>query len=171
MNLYLLRHAIAVAHGAPGYAEDSERPLTPEGAEKMRQIAAGMKRLDLEFDVWLSSPYVRAWQTAEIVARVFKATKKLDRCDALADVGDPKALARHLLQHHAAAESILVVGHEPHLSSVASLLLIGTYKLPMNLKKGGLCALAVDHLRVGPCAELQWLLAPRQLVRLAQAGK
>jgi phosphohistidine phosphatase SixA len=68
MNLFLLRHAIAVEPGALSGASDAARPLSPEGKEKMRKIARGMKALDLSFDLILSSPYVRARETAEIVA-------------------------------------------------------------------------------------------------------
>ena len=68
MNLYILRHGIAVEHGAPGYAKDADRPLTPEGERKLGQIAEAMKALELTFDLILSSPYLRARQTAEIVA-------------------------------------------------------------------------------------------------------
>ena len=68
MELYILRHAIAVERGSPGFEEDSTRPLTPAGEGKMRQIAKGMRALSVDPDLILSSPYVRARQTAEIVA-------------------------------------------------------------------------------------------------------
>ena len=75
MDLYLLRHGIAVEPGSPGYAKDADRPLTPEGERKLGQIAEAMEALELSFDLILSSPYVRARQTAEIVAATLKARK------------------------------------------------------------------------------------------------
>src|SRR5215475_7857649 len=67
MEIYILRHGIAVDRGTPGYKKDSDRPLTEEGDEKMRQIAKAILAMDLRFDLILSSPYLRARQTAEIV--------------------------------------------------------------------------------------------------------
>ena len=64
MNLYILRHGIAVERGTPGYAKDADRPLTLEGERKLQLIAQAMKALDLAFDLILSSPYLRARQTA-----------------------------------------------------------------------------------------------------------
>lgn len=70
MNLYLIRHAIAVDEGDPEYAQDSLRPLTEKGRKKMRQIARGLRALGAEFDLIVSSPYVRARETAEILSDV-----------------------------------------------------------------------------------------------------
>ena len=75
MKLYILRHGIAVEPGTPGYETDADRPLTSEGERKMRQIAGAMEALELSFDLILSSPYLRARQTAEIVAEVLTARK------------------------------------------------------------------------------------------------
>ena len=77
MNLYLLRHGIAVEPGTPGCEKDSERPLTPKGKRQLRQIAAAMKKMDLRFDLILSSPFLRARQTAEIIAESLTLKKQL----------------------------------------------------------------------------------------------
>src|ERR1051325_8734008 len=68
MEIYILRHGIAVERGTPGYKKDSDRPLTKEGEDKMRQIAEAMLAMALKFDLILSSPFERAKQTAQIVA-------------------------------------------------------------------------------------------------------
>ena len=68
MEIYILRHGIAVERGTPGCKKDSDRPLTEEGERKMWQIAKAMLRMDLKFDLILSSPYIRAKRTAEVVA-------------------------------------------------------------------------------------------------------
>src|ERR1035438_4666613 len=72
MNLFILRHGIAVEPGTHGYEKDADRPLTPEGERKLLQIAEAMEALDLTFDLILSSPYLRARQTAEIVAEALR---------------------------------------------------------------------------------------------------
>lgn len=160
MELYILRHAIAVERGTPGY-RDSDRPLTPDGEKKMIRAARGMKAIGLSFDLILTSPYQRAKHTAEIVAQAFDAPDKLIITTALMPTGDPGELVAQLNRH--TADSILLVGHEPYLSSFISTLLVGDERLPLTLKKGGLCKLTVNTLKYGRCAMLQWLLTPRQL--------
>jgi len=163
MELYLLRHAIAVERGTPGYEMDSKRPLTPDGEEKMERIAEGMRALDLSLNLILSSPYIRARQTADIVAKVFNAQKKMETSVNLAPDGDPKKLISELRESYGSPESILLVGHEPCMSDLASVLLTGRSGLSLVMKKGGLCKLTVDSLQYGRCATLEWLLTPRQL--------
>src|SRR5438552_7996333 len=90
MNLYILRHGLAVEPGTPGDAQDADRPLTPKGERKLWQIADAMQALELSFDLILSSPCVRARQTAEIVTEAFNARKKLEFSDNLAPHGNPK---------------------------------------------------------------------------------
>ena len=163
MELYLLRHAIAVDKDSHAYRVDSERPLTSEGKQKMLRVAKGMKALDLSFDVILASPFLRAKQTAEIVARVFKAKKKLKLSVHLAVGGDTENLIEELRQDYDLLKSALLVGHEPYLSHFISLLLTGDSSLSLEMKKAGLCKLNIDSLQYGRCATLEWLMTPGQL--------
>ncbi len=96
MELYILRHGIAVEPGTPGYERDADRPLTPEGERKLKQIARAMEALGLSFDLILSSPYLRARQTAEIVAEVLKGRKRLELSDSLTPDGNTKKLVEQL---------------------------------------------------------------------------
>ena len=162
MELYILRHAIAVDPGTPGYADDSQRPLTPEGRKKMRRIAQGMKALELKFNLILSSPYLRAKETAEIAAEILQARPRVKFSDELAPDGNPKILIKSLTR---SPERVLLVGHEPYLSSLAGRLISGTASVNLKLKKGGLCKLTADRLTFGRCAELEWLLTPSQLIQ------
>jgi len=164
MDIYLLRHAIAVERGTPGYERDSDRELTPKGAKRMRRVARGMLAMELSFDVILSSPFARAKKTAEIVADVFDAHKSLEFTDTLAVGGDPEELIKLIEEKYDAAERVLLVGHEPYMSSLISLLLAGDKSVNVTMKKGGLCKLSVDVLRYGQCAILEWLLAPSQMI-------
>ena len=167
MNLYILRHGIAVEHGAPGYAKDADRPLTPEGERKLRHITEAMQALGLTFDLILSSPYVRARQTAEIVAEVLKARKKLQFSDSLTPGGSTQQLIQLLNRLDPEPESIVLVGHEPYLSGLISLLVFGRESCSVVLKKGGLCRLTTESLKNGHCAALEWLLTPKQMALIA----
>ncbi|MDB6111567.1 MAG: phosphohistidine phosphatase SixA [Pedosphaera sp.] len=163
MDLFILRHAIAEAKTPTKRKPDSERRLTPEGEKKMCRIAKGMKTAGLEFDLILSSPYVRAKQTAQIVANIFKMQNALELSPQLAPPGNPRKLIDELNVARTRHRSVLLVGHEPYLSRLISLLLSGDTSLMINLKKGGLCKLTAETLKYGRCATLEWLLTPRQL--------
>jgi phosphohistidine phosphatase len=164
MNLYILRHGLAVERGTPGYEKDRDRPLTAKGRRRLRQIAKAMRKLELSFDLVLSSPYPRSRQTADIVATTFKARKKLKLSGDLAPDGNPQALIEFLKSLQPAPENVLLVGHEPYLGRLISTLVAGNSGLPVTLKKGGLCQLAVETLNYGHCAALEWLLTPKQMV-------
>jgi len=163
MNLYLLRHGIAVEHGAPGHGQDADRPLTDKGERKLWRITEAMRVMELSFDLILASPYLRARRTAEIVAEAFKAKKKLELCNALAADGDMLELIHFLNHLSPRPEHVLVVGHEPYLGVLATLLITGDSGSAVEFKKGGLCKLMIQRLRPGRCATLEWLLTPRQM--------
>jgi phosphohistidine phosphatase len=163
MNLYLLRHGIAEEAGTRAYSKDSERPLTPKGERKLWRIAEAMEALKLSFDVILSSPYKRARQTAEIIAEAFNARKNLDYSDKLTPSGEAKKLIERLANISPPPEDVLLVGHEPYLSELISLLVAGDRSLSVVMKKGGLCKLELESLRAGRCASLAWLLTPKQM--------
>jgi phosphohistidine phosphatase len=163
MNLYILRHAIAVEPGTPGNAKDADRPITPEGERKTRQAARAMEALKLSFDLILSSPYKRARQTAEIVARKLTAHKRLELTNSLTPGGSPRKLVELLNALKPAPDSVMLVGHEPYLSELISLLVAGDQSLCLVMKKGGLCRLSVESLKYGRCAALEWLLTPKQM--------
>jgi phosphohistidine phosphatase len=165
MELYLLRHAIAVDREERSPRRDRERSLSREGIRKMRTIAHGMRVLRISPDLILSSPFLRARATADIVAAELGCkTPELTR--HLEPGGDSERLLALLQERTHAAQCILLVGHEPALSSLASTLLTGDDGMQMTMKKGGLCKLCIDQLRYGQCATLVWLLAPRQLMSM-----
>ena len=167
MKLFILRHGIAVVRDDANAENDSRRQLTPKGKRQLRRTAAAMKQMGLRFDLILSSPYLRAKQTAEIVAESLKLQKRLEYSDALAPDGSPKNLTRELNELEPAPENVLLVGHEPYLSRLISLLTTGSLDLMMEFKKGGLCKLEVEKLSHERCAMLVWLLTPKQMKRLA----
>ncbi len=167
MNLYIIRHAIAVDEDTPEYEDDSQRPLTDKGKKKMRQIAKGLRTLGVDFDLILSSPYVRAKETAEILADVFKIKKELELSDNLVPMGDPDLLISEINEKYS-ANSIALVGHEPFLTALIGLLVSENVGMEMTLKKGGVCRLATDDLHHARKAALEWLLTPGILVEIGE---
>jgi phosphohistidine phosphatase len=163
VNLFILRHGPAEEPGGKSYTGDASRPLTPDGRRKTRRVAKALADLGLSFDVIISSPYRRARQTAEIVAEKLGLSTKLEVSDSLKPGGDLKALIRSLAQSKSGLKSVLLVGHEPSLSGLISLLVGGDPGMAVVLKKAGLAKLQADTLKPGRCAALKWLLTPRQL--------
>ena len=165
MDLYIIRHAIAVDEATSDY-EDSERPLTDKGRKKMRQIAKGLRTLGVELDLILSSPYVRARDTAEILADVFKMRDRILFSDNLIPLQRPELLISEINEKHQ-VDSLALVGHEPHLSSLIGQLVSESSKIEMTLKKGGVCYLTADNLHdQDHPATLEWLLTPRILMEI-----
>ncbi len=163
MEIYLLRHGLAIEHGTPGFENDSARPLTTKGINQLKKVSAAMAAIDLEFDLILSSPLLRAKETAEIVAKKLKLKKRLKFSDTLAPGKEVKFLIAHLQKIKPAPKKILLVGHEPFLSELVSLLVTGSLQLQMDFKKAGLCKLETEKLSAGKCAALAWLLTPKQM--------
>jgi len=167
MNLYLLRHGLAVEPGTFEFGRDADRPLVPKGESKLKKIAAAMKAMEISFDLILSSPYVRARQTAEIVAAGLGVHKELQFSDTLMPAGSMKKLVELINQLQPAPENVLLVGHEPFMSELISLLASGKTDFAVVMKKGGLCKLAVQSLHAGRCAALEWLLTPKQMALMS----
>lgn len=166
MELFILRHGIAAERGSTEYPSDSQRPLTPDGIKKLRRVVQAMRSLELSFDLILSSPYTRARQTADIVAEGLGLERVLERTVLLEPGADLHGLVADLASRKKSVERVLLVGHEPMLSSLISLLLSGEDDLEITLKKGGLCKLAIRTISPGRCATLEWLLTPRHLASI-----
>lgn len=165
MNLYLIRHAIAEEESPTG--DDSQRGLTDKGAKKMRQIAKGLRELGVEFDYILTSPYIRAEQTAEILGDVLKMKKRIVISENLAPTGNPDQLLAEINEKYS-VNSLAIVGHEPYLSNLVGLLTADGSPIEMTFKKGGVCYLTTDDLHHTRKANLEWLLTPGILVEIAE---
>ncbi len=163
-SLYLVRHAIA-ADRSDKWPDDTERPLTHGGAARMREVVKGLAALEVEPDVIVSSPLVRAVETAEILVKGLKSTPKLVTAPALAPGGSTSAIA-NALASVGKGQSIAVVGHEPGLGELAAWL-VGARR-PLPFKKGGVCQ--IDLAEWPPVARggtLMWLATPKMLRALA----
>ena len=167
MDLYLLRHGVAVQRGTPGYKNDRLRPLTPDGRRRLDAVARGIKRLGVSFDVIFSSPLVRARETAELIARGLGLDRHVSTSPHLApDADTGRLLVEVETMLSRTSASVLLVGHEPDLSRLASVLVFGEEGGMIKLRKGGLVKLTAAEWRRGRRARLEALLTPEQLQRL-----
>lgn len=168
MILYILRHAIAEVRDENAYPDDSLRPLTAKGKKKMVKIAENLRDMGVQIDLILTSPYVRAHETAGIVQEAFALKKKqLVFSDHLAPSGFAKDLIAEINENYP-LENLMLVGHEPYLSELIAVLVSGNPAMSVTMKKGGLCCLSADKLAYEQCATLEWLLTPAQLTRLGE---
>jgi phosphohistidine phosphatase len=167
-KLYLVRHAFA-AHADPErWPDDAERPLTPDGIRKFRAAARALRLVVPSVDVVLSSGYSRAWETAVLLHDVTGWPGPLE-CPPL-EAGAAASSAVDILRGRS-EESVALVGHEPHLSNLASILCTGDVGFPLDLKKGGVVHLRFDEEEVGPGrGRLRWALSPKILRTLDAAS-
>lgn len=176
MKLYIMRHGRAEDRETWG-GDDAERPLTDEGAVRTLAAGRGLAALGLQFDAILSSPYTRAKGTAELIAPAFGLPVRLE--PALA----PGATLEHvatLLAAQADANALLLVGHEPDLSTIIGELIAGGKGAAVAMKKSGCARIdlqgrALRHATTAPdklagAGVLVWLLTPTQLAMIGATG-
>jgi phosphohistidine phosphatase len=164
MELYIMRHGIAEEVSASG--RDRDRVLTREGEERTRETGKVLRKLGIEFDAILASPYARAWQTAELVASELDCKRLLRPVEPLGCESSAAKAAKSLVPETARSTSVLVVGHEPILSEMISLLISGASGLAISMKKGAICKLTCVRPEPGGC-RLDWLLPSKHLCRMA----
>jgi phosphohistidine phosphatase len=169
-ELLLLRHGLAEERA--GAADDGQRGLTPEGRERTARVIQRLVTLDLACDVVLSSPLVRARQTAEL-AVAWGLAPELELAAALAPLADPLPLLERWLgplSPRPGWRRLALVGHEPDLSTLAALLIgVPMAQAPqaLQLKKAGVALLrwpAPPPAPLAGSARLELLLPPRLLV-------
>src|SRR5262245_42487168 len=158
MDVYLIRHAEAKPLGEDGITEDENRPLTEAGEGQARKLAASLQRQGVHLGALLTSPLVRARQTAEAMLRQWSLpAPELQLCDFLAPGFKPKKLSRFL--RDLSADTVGLVGHMPDLGEYAGWL-IGSRKAAIDLAKAGTaCITCSDGPRKGK-GTLIWLVTP-----------
>jgi phosphohistidine phosphatase len=164
-ELYIMRHGIAEDRGVGGVIDDAKRALTEEGKEKMREIAAGLERIDVELDWIVSSPLVRAHQTAKIVTDTISSHPPLDLCEALEPGGSYEKLLS-FLSKHPDRHRVMVVGHEPDLSELATRLIGAGRSANMSFKKGGCCLITLSEFPPQSPGRLNWWMTPAVMRKL-----
>ncbi len=163
-SLYFLRHGEAAAPDDSKYPRDFDRPLTKAGLREMLCIADGMLRLQLELERIITSPLVRAQQTAEIVADLLNLRKQLVTEERLGCGFDLRKLSA-TLPEHPGCERVLLVGHEPDFSTLVSELIGGG---EVAMKKAGLARVDFAEKVARGRGQLVWLLAPKVLRTLGE---
>ncbi len=159
-QIYFIRHGIAADPEA--YENDQERPLTAQGRAKTKAVAQQLKALGLVFDEILTSPLVRARQTAEILYQADLAPH-IAVTEALAPMGSFANWLEGLRQH--GDRSIALVGHEPDLSQWAELLIWGEVQGVLQLKKAGIIGVEIpDDIDPIGNSILFWLTPPRLFI-------
>jgi phosphohistidine phosphatase len=163
LKLLIIRHAIAMEAEdfAPTGQPDSERPLTDKGRERMAKNAEGLARLGPTPEVIATSPYARAVETTRIVSDAL-GVQRIETLDALTPERHPSELVRWL-EVNRKADTVAIVGHEPHLSITITWLLSGLEESRVVLKKGGAALVEIDGPPGAGAAVLHWLLTPSQL--------
>jgi len=157
MEIYFLRHGDAGAKDQ-WTGRDEERPLSPEGTARMERVAAALSRLALPVELIITSPLVRARQTAEIVARRL-SLKDVLKEDRRLEPGFGVDELSSILQDHRGVRALMLVGHEPDFSRVISTRIGGG---SVEVKKGGIARVDIDSPS-SPRGSLVWLVPPRLL--------
>jgi len=166
MELYIVRHGIAIDREDPQCPPDPERYLTEEGVEKTKGVAKRVAALGVAADLFFTSPYVRAAQTAEIFADALDYSRqKIRRSEWLLPGAEPTLLFRELAREKQAS-AIFLFGHAPHLDGVIATAL-GSKKHLTSLKKAGIALIELKRISP-PMGLLAWLATPKMLRR---AGK
>ena len=158
-EIYLIRHGVAEERG-DAWPDDTRRPLTERGMDRLRKSARGLARLEVALEVVLTSPLVRAKQTADIVASAFDPRPHIVTADSLAPGGSYQALVADL-EKQSRRTSIALVGHEPGMGELAARLAGSRH--PFELKKGAVIRIDVDALPPTLPGTLKWFLTPRIL--------
>ncbi len=160
MDLILVRHAIAFERDPARWPDDRERPLTRNGEERFRKAARGLERLFPSVDVVLSSPLTRAWQTAQILKEEAAWPAPVE-CEELEP--DRKPAEMFDILRSRSNGPVALVGHEPHLGELISLLLTGADDgAAFELRKGGVARLELEKPMPGE-GVLRWLMPPKIL--------
>jgi phosphohistidine phosphatase len=163
MEIYLVRHGAAYEK-----KEDPERHLNNEGMKQCHLTGRALKRLDIQFDLIVCSPKVRARQTAEIIAEeVGYSRKEIQITETLVPTAFPKETISYL-KDFADIKRVMLAGHLPLLGHLASELLSNTSHISFYFEPGAVCQISIEqpHSHTG---DLRWFLTPEHLRIMAQA--
>ena len=173
MDLFILHHGEAGKRLSSGIS-DFGRPLTVTGKREVTDIAKSLKELGVQFNFIITSPLKRSHQTASLVATTFNRENNMENWDELKPEGNRKELYRKLSQKFKQDSSILIVGHEPYLSTLIGEVIsegnrAGTAGGRVVLKKAGLAKVRItssSHQMIH--GELSWLLTPKHMKKISK---
>jgi phosphohistidine phosphatase len=159
MEIWLLRHAAAEDRAASG--KDADRTLTEDGHRRAREVGRGLAALEPKIELILTSPYWRARQTAESAAQALKLSGKIRETRALEPDRDPSEILGEVVAE--GVESVLLVGHEPHLGALLGRLVAGRPGLEIPMKKAAVARVLWSGAGAG---SLRAVVPPKILERL-----
>ena len=160
MDVFIVRHGKAEDAGAG--RSDADRQLTKKGRDDILAVAYWIAAQQIEFDLIAASPFVRAQETAAIVAEVLGVPEKIVTWKTLVPGGNPDTVCRELDRHHQAS-AVLLVGHEPLLSALISRIISGHNDAGIAMTKGALAKIRNYSFTGHPSGELHWLLTAKQM--------
>jgi len=161
-QLFLIRHGIAEERG-DAWPDDAKRPLSEDGIERFQKSARGLARLDVWIDVVLTSPLVRARQTADIIASAFDPRPSIITIESLAPGGSYASLLTDL-EKHGRKTRIALVGHEPGIGELGARLIGSRHSF--EFKKGAVCRIDVDEIPPVSPGDLRWFLTPKVMASI-----
>jgi phosphohistidine phosphatase len=162
MEIWLMRHAAAEERASSG--RDADRTLSEDGHRRAREVARGLAELEPGIQLILTSPYARARQTAEPVARALRLSGRLRETQALEPASDPEEILDEIRSEK--VEGVLLVGHEPHLGNLLGRLVAGHAGLEIPMRKAAVARLSWTG---SGQAMLRALLPSKVLARLGSA--
>ncbi len=163
MLLYMMRHGLAHERGADGSIDDFDRTLTPEGIDKVRKISLRLLVIGAKPEVIISSPFLRARQTADIICEVIKPRRGVEELEFLES-------GTYLNDEFSSwlagceSDSVLAVGHLPDLPVYASSFLVGTRALSMKFAESSICCINFDSWPGPSRGRLEWHMQPDQFL-------
>lgn len=158
MELYLLRHGIADDDSPTG--RDEDRPLTPEGRTRLKETLKVVAGTGLTLGAIVTSPYVRARQTAEIAKDLLGFKDDLIFSKSLIPEADPQDLWGEIRNEYRGSDCVLFASHEPFMSRCTAYLL-GVPELMVDFKKGAIVRIDIEQFGIQPRGVLKWMLVPK----------
>ena len=158
MELYLLRHGIAEDESPTG--KDFDRRLTDEGRRKLREVLKAVAKSGVRPDTVLTSPYVRARQTAEIAKDLLAYKDEILLTDSLVPESDPQSVWQEIRTVYGGSRSVVLASHEPLMSRTLGYFL-GAQGLLVDFKKGAIARVDIEQFGLEPRGLLKWLLVPK----------
>lgn len=164
MKLLIVRHADAGDSGewARTGRPDEERPLSEKGRDQMKRIIPVLQTLVPSAEMIVTSPLVRAMETAEFVASAYPRAERVVS-DTLVPEAVPAAFV-DFMREHRDADVAIAVGHEPHLSTLITYLVTGREESKVEFKKAGACLLLFDKRVKAGAGVMRWLMGPKEMV-------
>lgn len=163
MEIYLVRHGTAHTK-----EDDQERRLNEDGLDQCHLTGTALRRLDIKFDLIISSPKARARQTAEVIAgEVGYAKEEIKVTETLQPTASPKDTISYL-NNFTEKNKIMLAGHLPLLGNLASELLSESTQISLYFETGAVCQIDVDQ-PISHAGIFRWFLTPEQLRLIAQA--